>query len=141
MKKMMLFGMIVIAACNSNAPAQPESSDSMPANPTAAAAPATTPAESSVVKTDTAAGVAAPVDKNEKKYTNEKGDVVTAVYHDSGDMGIVVLNKGGESIQLMKGEKKDGATVYTNGKITWKIKGGEASFEKDNVVSVYKETR
>ncbi|MBO9617441.1 MAG: cytochrome c class I [Niabella sp.] len=137
MKKIMLFSLIVIAACNSNAPAKPNSSDSMPANPAVAVAPA----ESSAVKTDAAASVAAPVDKDEKKYTNEKGDLITAVYHDSGDMGIVVLKKDGASIQLMKGEKKDGATVYTNGKITWKIKGGEALFEKDNVVSAYKASK
>lgn len=136
-----LMGIIISTACNSNTPAKPQASDSIAVSPNAAPVPGGTPAEGGAVETDTSTTAVASVDKSEKKYTSEKGDVITAVYHNSGDMGIVVLNKDGESIKLMKDAKKEGATIYTNGKINWKIKGNEASFEKDNVVSVYTESK
>ncbi|MGJ7032783.1 cytochrome c class I [Niabella hirudinis] len=137
---------IVLLACNSN-----PSADSAPAPSSGDSAtapdmtPLTDPADS--VRTNTATvdstATAAPpeVDKNEKRYSNNKGEIITAVYHSSGDMGVAELKIKGESVKLMKGEKENGATIYTNGKLTWKVKADEASLEKDNVVSVYKEVK
>lgn len=137
---------IALMACNSN-----PSADSAPAPASGDSAtapdmtPLTDPADS--IRTNTATvdstAIAAPpeVDKNEKRYSNDKGEIITAVYHDSGDMGVAELKINGETIKLMKGEKEKGTVTYTNGKLTWKVKTGEATLEKDNVVTVYKETK
>ncbi|MBZ4189581.1 MliC family protein [Niabella beijingensis] len=135
----------ILAACNNNpsaestSPPPPGDSQALPS-----VTPITDPADSVVVNTANvdSSGVAQEhVDKNEKKYSNDKGETITAVYHDSGNMGVAALKINGEDIKLMKGEKEKGATTYTNGKLTWKVKDGEATLEKDNVVTVYKEVK
>ncbi|WP_300601710.1 cytochrome c class I [Niabella sp.] len=133
---------VMAVACNNNPSAEgtpaPTAGDST-ALPTAT--PLTDPADSVIANTANvdSTGTPAPgVDKNEKKYTNDKGETITAVYHDSGNMGVAELTINGETVKLMKGEKEKGATVYTNGKLTWKVNADEASLEKDNVITVYK---
>lgn len=136
---------IALMACNSNPAADraqaPSSGDSA-ALP--AMTPLTDPADSvraNTANVDSTAAAPPEVDKNEKKYSNDKGEIITAVYHDSGEMGVAELKINGETIKLMKGEKVKGELTYTNGKITWKLKTGEATLEKDNVVTVYKEAK
>lgn len=80
------------------------------------------------------------IDKNKKTYKNAAGETISASYQDAGEMGIVDLTIGNTSHKLMKGEKKSGITAYSNGKITWSVKGATATLEKDNVVSEYKES-
>ncbi|SDD81864.1 cytochrome c class I [Niabella drilacis] len=146
-KQNCLLSLVFIAfmACNSN-----PSADSAPAPASGdsttlpVSTPITDPADSVIANTantDSSAAAGPEVDKKEKKYTNDKGEIITALYHDSGAMGIAELKINGETVKLMKGEREKGATTYTNGKLTWKVKAGEASLEKDNVVTVYKETR
>ncbi|MCD2424618.1 MliC family protein [Niabella pedocola] len=142
---MMAAALAIVVACNNNPSA--ESTTTPPAGDSQtlpSMTPITNPADSVVVNTANvdSSGTAAPgVDKNEKKYTNDKGETITAVYHDSGNMGVAELTINGETIKLMKGEKEKGATTYTNGKLTWKVKTDEATLEKDNVVTVYKEAK
>ncbi|MBO9593772.1 MAG: cytochrome c class I [Niabella sp.] len=142
---MMAAALVIAVACNNNPSAErtttPPAGDSQ-ALPSMT--PITDPADSVVVNTANvdSTGTPAPgVDKNEKKYTSDKGETISAVYHDSGNMGVAELTINGETIKLMKGEKEKGATTYTNGKLTWKVKTDEATLEKDNVVTVYKEAK
>jgi|GEM_PF-5995259 len=136
---------IVLMACKGN-----PSADSTPAPSSGDSAtlpgmtPLTDPSDSvrtNTANVDSTAAAAPAVDKNEKKYSNDKGEIITAVYHDSGDMGVAELKINGETIKLMKGEKAKGEVTYTNGKITWKLKNGDATLEKDNVVTAYKEVK
>ncbi|MCF3110443.1 MliC family protein [Niabella sp. CC-SYL272] len=138
----MAAALAITVACNNN-----PSAEGTPAPPTGdsqalpSATPITDPADSVIVNTanvDSSGTPAPTVDENEKKYTNDKGETIAAVYHDSGNMGVAELTINGETIKLMKGEKEKGATTYTNGKLTWKVKTDEATLEKDNVVTVYK---
>ncbi|WP_018630558.1 hypothetical protein [Niabella aurantiaca] len=136
---------ITLMACNSNPAADEAATPSSGDSTTLPAMTPITDPSSDSLRNNTANvdSVGAPkpeVDKNEKKYTSEKGEIITAVYHDSGDMGVAELKINGETIKLMKGEKEKGTVTYTNGKLTWKVKTGEATLEKDNVVTVYKET-
>ncbi|HEX7756243.1 MAG TPA: cytochrome c class I [Niabella sp.] len=138
-----LSGCIAFAmmACNGGAPSGAALQDTGSAN-TVQEFPANWPVTGQVDSTKAGTPYSdstAVVNKDAKKYVNDKGAVVTAVYHDSGDMGVAELNINGTTVKLMKDAKKDDAVTYTNGKITWKVSEQAASLEKDNVVTNYKE--
>lgn len=143
---MMAAILAITVACNNN-----PSAEGTPASPAGdsttlpSMTPITNPADSVIANTanvdSSSTTGSTKVDQNEKKYTNDKGETIAAVYHDSGSMGVAELTINGETIKLMKGEKQKGATTYTNGKLTWKVKTDEATLEKDNVVTAYKEVK
>lgn len=143
-----------LAACNSSGSGEQGSNDSItdtskametvvgtvPTNNVPANPPLTGQVQGNIVQSDSsnAEGVA----ENQKNYTNDKGDKITAVYADSGDMGVANLKIKGEPFKLMRLEKKGSTTSYSDGKRTWTIKAdGSATLEKDNVVSNYKEEK
>ncbi|ANH83358.1 hypothetical protein A8C56_22335 [Niabella ginsenosidivorans] len=136
-----MYALFAIAACNDSSQSGPALQDTGSAN-TVQEFPANWPVTGQVDSTKKNApspDSTGSVNKDEKKYINSKGEIITAVYHDSGDMGVAELNINGAIVKLMKGAKKDGAVTYTNGKTTWSVKEHTASLEKDNVVTDYKE--
>lgn len=143
-----------LAACNSSGSGEQGSNDSItdtskaletvvgtvPTNNVPANPPITGQVQGNIIESDSSGTEA--VSENQKNYTNDKGDKITAVYKDAGDMGVADLKIKGEPFKLMRLEKKGGATSYSDGKRTWTVKAdGSATLEKDNVVSNYREQK
>ena len=62
-----------------------------------------------------------------ENFVSADGQSLKAVYNNNGQMAVVTLSVGGEDIKLMQTEASANSATYSNGNITWKAQGSDAT--------------
>lgn len=129
---------VFITACNSNneAESEPMVKDSMGVTTTPITGHVDSIVADTVVKAAPVQAADMPaagpnttpdVQTITENFVSAGGQSLKAVYNNNGQMAVVTLSLDGEEIKLMQTEASANSAAYSNGNITWKTQGSDAT--------------